>query len=124
MTPSPSYDLFISYAEADRAWVEGYLLDALQHAGMRYQSEATFTLGVPRILEFERAVRESTRTLLILSPAYLVDGFSQFADLLAQNYGVEAARWPVIPIILNRSTVVPQRLAMLTSLDASEPEHW
>jgi len=26
------YDLFISYAAADRPWVEGYLLDALTEA--------------------------------------------------------------------------------------------
>jgi hypothetical protein len=25
-----TYDLFISYAQADRAWVEGFLLDALE----------------------------------------------------------------------------------------------
>jgi hypothetical protein len=32
-TPAaPEYDLFISYAEPDRAWVEGYLLDGLGKA--------------------------------------------------------------------------------------------
>jgi hypothetical protein len=41
------YDLFISYAEPDRAWVEGYLLDALSQAGARCVTEATFRLGVP-----------------------------------------------------------------------------
>ena len=30
-----AHDLFVSYAEADRAWVEGYLLDALERAGVR-----------------------------------------------------------------------------------------
>ncbi len=46
------YDLFISFSEADRAWVEGYLLDALKAAGVRVHSEAAFTLGAPRLLEF------------------------------------------------------------------------
>ena len=45
----PGYDLFISYADADRAWVEGYLLDALTQAGVRCNSEAAFALGVPRL---------------------------------------------------------------------------
>ena len=30
-----AYDLFVSYADVDRAWVEGYLLDALTEAGVR-----------------------------------------------------------------------------------------
>src|SRR5262245_53177858 len=100
MHPPMLYDLFISYAEGDRAWVVGYLLDALERAGVRYHSEDAFTLGVPRLLEFERAVQSSQRTLLILSPAYLTGQFSQFIDLLGQTYGLEMATWPVIPLIL------------------------
>jgi hypothetical protein len=34
------YEVFISYADADRAWVEAYLLDALVQAGVRRHSEA------------------------------------------------------------------------------------
>ncbi|HUV90710.1 MAG TPA: toll/interleukin-1 receptor domain-containing protein, partial [Anaerolineae bacterium] len=104
-----AYDLFISYAEAERAWVEGYLLDALTQAGVRCHTEAAFALGVPRLLEFERAVQESRRTLLVLSPAYLAEGFMQFTDLLAQSYGLESATWPVIPLIL-RPVELPPRL--------------
>lgn len=71
MTEALTYDLLVSYAEADRAWAEGYLLDALKQAGVRYHSEAAFALGVPRIQEFERAIKESRHTLLVISPAYL-----------------------------------------------------
>jgi len=118
-----TYDLFISYAEAERAWVEGYLLDALTQAGVRCHTEAAFGLGVPRLLEFERAVQESQRTLLVLSPAYLAEGFTQFTDLLAQSYGLETATWPVIPLIL-RPVELPPRLALLTTLDATDPADW
>ncbi|MEE9615972.1 MAG: hypothetical protein V3T90_03070 [Anaerolineae bacterium] len=45
------HDLFVSYADADRAWAEGYLLDALEAAGGRVHSEAAFALGVPRLLK-------------------------------------------------------------------------
>ncbi|MCX6031512.1 MAG: TIR domain-containing protein [Chloroflexi bacterium] len=116
-----NYDLFVSYADADRAWVEGYLLDALEQAGVRCMSEAAFTLGAPRLLEFERAVKESGRTLLVLSPAYLAESFAQFTDLLAQSYGMETATWPVIPLILAQ-VALPPRLAMLQALDASDPD--
>jgi hypothetical protein len=52
------YDLFVSYAEGDRAWVEGYLLDSLKQAEINYFSEAAFTLGAPRLREFERAIQQ------------------------------------------------------------------
>ncbi len=116
-------DLFLSYAEADGQWVEGYLSDALIRAGVRYTSEAAFALGVPRIQAFEQAVQQSRRTLLVLSSANPADGFSQFVDLLAQTYGLESATWPVIPLILQPVTL-PPHLAMLTRLDATDPARW
>src|SRR3954449_1886076 len=88
MTSSPAYDLFVSYADADRTWVEGYLLDALTAAGGVYQSEDAFALGGPRLVERNPASKQSTRTLLIISPAYLADPFTQFVDVLVNSYGL------------------------------------
>ncbi len=118
-----TYGVFVSYAEADRAWVEGYLLDALKQAGVRYHSEAAFALGRPRLLEFERAVQQSQYTLLVLSRAYLVDGFERFVNVLAQHYGLETATWPIIPLILH-PVRLPPHLAILIALDATDPTHW
>src|SRR5262245_50569612 len=112
MTAPTPYDLFVSYADADRAWVEGFLLDALADAGVRCHSEAAFALGVPRLLEFERAIQQSKRTLIVLSPAYLSDDFGRFTDLLMQSFGAESGTWPVIPLIITPVTL-PPRLAML-----------
>jgi hypothetical protein len=114
------YDLFVSYADADKEWVQGYLLDALTQAGVRCISESAFALGMPRLLEFERAVQQSQHTLLVLSPAYLTDGFARFTDLLAQSYGLTTASWPIIPLILH-PVQLPPRLAMLEALDATDP---
>ena len=120
MAEPSRYDLFVFYADADRAWVEGYLFDSLEAAGVSYHSEAAFALGVPRLHEFERAIQQSQRTLLVCSPALLVDGFTQFTDLLAQNYGLKTGTWRVIPLIL-RPVELPPRLAVLTALDATDP---
>ena len=68
---TPHFDYFITYAAADSAWVEGYLLEALRQAGVRCQVEAAFSLGAPRLLEFERAIQNSRRVLLVLSPDFL-----------------------------------------------------
>lgn len=118
-----AYELFISYADADRAWVEGYLFDALRTANVSFQYEAAFDLGTPRLLEFEHAIQQCKRALLILSPAYLVDGASEFFNLLAQTYGLESATWQVIPLIL-QPVRLPPRLGMLTALDATEPDRY
>jgi WD40 repeat protein len=123
VSQEPAHDLFVSYAPADRSWVEGYLFDALDAAGVDYVSEAAFELGAPRVAEFERAVRESRRTLLVITPAYLADAYAPFADLLAQTFGIEAGTWPVIPLTLE-DAALPPRLAMLVALDATEPDQW
>lgn len=117
------YDLFISYADADSDWVEGYLIDCLKQAGVRYHSEAAFALGTVRLLEFERAIEQSDRMLLVLSPAYLADGFNQFIDLLAQYYGFDSATWPVIPLVL-QPVKLPLRLNSLIKLNATNPTEW
>lgn len=123
MVQTAKYDLFISYADTDRAWVEGYLLDALEQAGLRYHTEAAFALGMVRLQEFERAITESQRTLLVLSPAYLADDFNQFIRLLAQSYGWDTATWPVIPLILH-PVQLPPSLNILISLNATNPQEW
>ncbi|MFN8665126.1 MAG: TIR domain-containing protein [Thermomicrobiales bacterium] len=120
MVEPPDIDVFVSFSEPDRAWVEGYLLDALEQGGVRVHSEATFTPGVPRLLEFERAVQQSVRTLLVLSSAYMSDEYAAFVDVLAQTYGLEASTWPVVPLLLE-PVVLPPRLAMLQALDVTDP---
>ena len=119
-----TYDLFVSYAEADRWWVEGYLLDALAAANLRVQRETTFQLGAPRLAEFARAVAESERTLLILSPAFAADGSAQFVALLAQHFGADTRTWPVIPLTLHEVDRPDPALAMLVGLDARSPPDW
>lgn len=117
------YDLFVSYSQADRGWVEGYLLDALHAANLKVLSEVNFSLGAPRILEFERAIKSCKRTLLVLSPAYMAEGALQLVDVMTQHYGLESGTWPVIPLLL-RPVELPPRLAFIVSLDATDPENW
>jgi WD40 repeat protein len=115
------YDIFVSFAQADREWVEGYLLDALAAADVRVISELDFVLGAARLHEFEAAITRSSRTLLVLSPAYLSEAAFSFVDVMAQHYGLESSAWPVVPFILE-PVVLPPRLAILVALDATTPE--
>jgi WD40 repeat protein len=118
------YDLFVSYIEADQAWVEGFLLDAFKNAGIKYISESEFTPGNPRIDELERAIRQSRYTLLIISEAYLSGEVTQFTNTLAQSYGDQLGTWPVIPMIMHKGLQLPPRLKMLQGLEVgSAVEH-
>jgi len=116
---SDRYEFFISYAEADRAWAEGYWVDALAAAGVNLIHAAAFIPGRPWIEEFQRAVTQSKRVLLIISAAYVADELSNYVNLLAQQFGVDSNSWPVIPIIREDDVVLPPRLAMLVALRAT-----
>src|SRR5262245_60182987 len=118
------YDLFVSYVEDDYGWVDGFLLDALKAAGVNYYSEAEFEVGKPRIIQFEAEIKRSKYTLLVISPAYLVDNASQFIRSLGQSYGMDKAdTWPVIPLLLH-PVELPSGLAQLELLDATDPDRW
>lgn len=57
-----SHDIFVSYVDADREWVAGVLLHAFERAGVRYIDEASFALGTPRLVNFQKAVTSSARS--------------------------------------------------------------
>ncbi len=117
------YDIFISHAEEDAAWVMGYLVDALEKAGVKVHYPKKFQLGLPELGEFENAIKVSKRVLLVLSPAYLTGQFNGFINILSQTYGLESGTWPVIPLILKPVTL-PPHLSLLTKLNATDPNQW
>ena len=118
-----SQQLFISHTESDSGWVERQLIPALTTAGLECHHEALFSLGKPRLLEFEQAIKQSDRILLICSPAYFADDSLQIVDLLAARHGEETKSWPVIPI-LRQAVELPLRLKILESLDATDQASW
>ena len=79
------HDLFLSYASADHAWVQGYLIPALGVPRERLITHDDFRLGAPRVNEIERAVTTSRYSILILSPAYLADEWSNLSEQLASH---------------------------------------
>ena len=116
-----AYDAFVSYSDADREWVEIELLPRLERAGIRYIDPFQFELGRPRLAEIERAVQESRRTLLILTPNYVQDAWQQFDSILAGSRDLDAGKWRVIPIII-RPCELPARLQALVSVDLGADE--
>lgn len=113
---SPKYDVFISYAEANKGWVKKFLLPLLESAKVKCVEPENFSLGVPERQEAEGFIEKSKYVLLIISGAYLTD---KFTEVLAQSYGREKRYWSVIPLLLEQ-VQLSSRLKMLTSLDLTD----
>lgn len=95
------YDFFISYAEDSRAWVHGYLLRKLRRAGVNYLLEDDFDQNQPILKEREYAVENSWRTLLILTPRYLVSSDQEIIRLMGFTRRMmgKDQEYPVVPVI-------------------------
>lgn len=116
-----THDLFISYSTQDKAWVRGELLPRLEAAGLKtFIDFRDFQLGAPSITEIERGILASRRTLLVLTPAYLTSGWTEFETLLLQTADPTNRLRRVIPLLKERCDL-PKRISFLTYVDFTDP---
>ena len=118
-----SFDLFVVHADADSAWVQGYFIPALGVPKSLITTEEQFSPGQPRIQEFVRAVRESRFTVVVLSPAFLVDFWGGLGEQLAAYLSVEEHRSRLIPALLHPCEL-PLELAFRVPLDYTSEARW
>jgi len=122
--PSPrEYDLFVVHAEADRAWVDGFLKHALGLDPGRVMTPRDFRLGASVVGEFERGVASSRFTLLVLSPAFLADRWAEFGEGLVSFSAVDEGRNRLLALTLHPCHS-PLRLRFRESLDCTDWTHW
>jgi len=70
-------DFFISYTSANERWAE-WIAWTLEAEGFSVKLQAwDFAAGSNFVLEMQRAAQEATRTIAVLSPAYLKSTFAQ-----------------------------------------------
>jgi hypothetical protein len=117
---NPSYDFFISCSKSDEAWVENIFLPRLQAAGRQCLTAKEFQLGHAILAELERGITTSHKVLLILSVSYLQENTNAITDLFAMHYGLETGKWPVIPILIEKSLALPPRLRFVIPVDFTE----
>jgi len=116
------YDAFISYSHCDKEWVQGWLLPQLEKAGLRVCIDfRCFEPGAPILTEMERAVVESRKTLLVLTPDYLASEWAEFENILASTLDPAARQRRVIPLLL-KPCELPLRTRALTYLDFTGSE--
>jgi len=120
------YDLFISFADNDAQWVNGYLMPELGLSPDRLMTREKFEPGVDTLVEFERAISQSRYTLLILSPAFfLMDRWDEYSDRLVAYARVRDARNQLIPLKL-KPCELPLHIDAINKLDCTgdDPEKW
>ena len=70
-----AYDVFISYSSIDQGWVRSYLLPRLERAGLKVLLDhRDFEIGVPRLVNVERAIQRSRKVLAIFQPTAAASG--------------------------------------------------
>jgi hypothetical protein len=117
------YDAFISYSHHDKTWVHGTLLLRLEAADLRVCIDfRNFELGAPSLTEMERAVLQSRKTLLVLTPDYLASEWTEFENILASTLDPAARRRRVIPLLL-KPCKPPLRIRVLTHVDFTGSEN-
>ena len=117
------YDIFVSHAESEKAWVQGYLLPSLSLPSERVIIPQNFRPGASIVQEFERAVTGSRYTILILTPAYLTDAWSTFGEQLISHASVTEQRNRLIPLLL-RPCELPLHIDFRVQLDCTDQENW
>ncbi len=116
------YDLFISYSHRDATWVRSVLLPRLEADGLRVCIDMRdFALGAPLITEIERAVLQSRKTLLVLTPDYLASQWTEFENILVATLDPAARARRMLPILLKASEL-PLRIRHLNYLDFTQPD--
>ena len=111
------YDVFISYSHADGEWVRGDLLPQLEGAGLKVVIDyRDFEIGVPSLINMERAVENSRHTLIVLTPAWVESEWTEFESLLVSTTDPAGRRRKLLPVML-KPCKLPPRIALLTYAD-------
>ncbi len=118
------YDGYISYADQDldHDWVWRTLVPRLRAAGLSIAvAHDVEQAGIARVVNIERAVRESKFTVMVLSSAYLKDRMAEFTDIIAQTLGVDEGQYRLLPVLIE-PVELPPRLAIYEAVNFTNPK--
>jgi hypothetical protein len=122
--PDYTYDIFISYNHAEREWVRGELLPRLESAGLKVCIDyRDFEIGLPSLINMERAVENNRHTIAILTPDWIASEWCEFECLLTSTTDPSGRKRKLLPLML-KPCQLPTRIKFLTYTDFTKPsEH-
>jgi hypothetical protein len=73
------------------------------------------------VVNIERGIKMSKRTIVVLSENYFSDNMAQFLDVLGQSIGIREASWRLVTLKFGpvSDSLIPDRLNMLEVADLS-----
>jgi hypothetical protein len=102
------YDAFIV------EWVQEHLLPPLEHAGLHICIDSRdFEIGTPSLVNMQNAVRQSRKTLLVLTPNWVESEWTEFESLLVHTKDPIGLRKMITPLLV-RKCDLPDHLAIFT----------
>jgi energy-coupling factor transporter ATP-binding protein EcfA2 len=118
------HDVFVVHADDDAPFVKGELLPMLGLPKDRVilSSELPFPAFIE--LAIESSVRRSRLTIAVLSPAYLRDRWTSFAELLSRHVNDDGRDGGSLVPLLIADCEIPPVLAQHTTLDGRTPRRW
>ena len=120
------YDAYISYVDEgqDATWVWDKLVPQLEGTGLHIAVSGDVEApGVARVIGIERGIRQSIRTVVVLSEIYLADNMAEFENVLVQTMDIQEGSYRLLPIKISdiEKNKLPTRLSMLTTLNLIHP---
>jgi hypothetical protein len=121
------FDAYVSFAdrEPDASWVWKTLLPRLEAAGLRVAvSGDVEEPGVERVVNIERGILQSRRTVIVLSSLYLADNIAHFENVLAQTTGIQEGLHKLLPVMIEPidRAHLPARIGMLSCINLSNTQ--
>ncbi len=100
--------------------MKSYLLPNLEKSGIPCHIDyRDFEIGLPSLINMERAVETCEKTILVLSPNWVKSEFAQFEGVMLQTESPLNLKKKIIPLMLS-SCDLPKRLSIFTYADFSE----
>lgn len=116
------YDVFVSYSSANKEWVRKTFVPILENAGLKVcDYYRDFDVGAPIVMEMERAILESKKTIPIFSPAYLKSGWTEFESLMFQTLDAANRNRRVLPVMFENCEL-PLRIKYMNCINFVNPD--
>lgn len=116
------WDVFISYSHQDQEWVHNELLPRLKEASVGDRAlrvcidTESFEVGSPLVTEIERAIQNSRKTVLVLTPEYLKSDWATFENIMLSTLDPANRQRRLIPLLLKKCKL-PLRIRGLICID-------
>ncbi len=118
------HKIFISYSSKNAEWVKNWLVPKIESQGVpAHVDYRDFEIGVPSVINMERAVEQCAKTILVFTPDWVNSEWTQFEGLMLQTQDPIGLRKRILPLML-ADCALPPRLKIFTYADFKNKNDW